>query len=264
MKPTFLTYEQPLLTLLFSGKTPAEVAGKVTRAIREGAEGFCLQTCQLEAQYRNREDYRKIFSAMENRPVYVTNYRHGVNETASDQTIAEGLVELAESGATLCDVMGDLFGPQPGELTVNPEAVQKQKQLIRRIHQAGAEVIMSSHVLVFTPAERVLEIALAQQERGAYGGAGFIVGVVQVFEIGAQVADAHDDVRLQNLRITNLLKKELKTPFLFLSGGECQLHRRIGPMLGCCMYLCSLDDEEEPKPVQPMLRKIKAIRDNWR
>lgn len=251
MKPTFLTYEQPLLTLLFSGKTPAEVAGKVTRAIREGAEGFCLQTCQLEAQYRNREDYRKIFSAMENRPVYVTNYRHGVNETASDQTIAEGLVELAESGATLCDVMGDLFDPQPGELTVNPEAVQKQKQLIRRIHQAGAEVIMSSHVLVFTPAERVLEIALAQQERGAD-----IVKIVT----GADTMEE----QLENLRITNLLKKELKTPFLFLSGGECQLHRRIGPMLGCCMYLCSLDDEEEPKPVQPMLRKIKAIRDNWR
>lgn len=251
MKPTFLTYEQPLLTLLFSGKTPAEVAGKVTRAIREGAEGFCLQTCQLEAQYRNREDYRKIFSAMENRPVYVTNYRHGVNESASDQTIAEGLVELAESGATLCDVMGDLFDPQPGELTVNPEAVQKQKQLIRRIHQAGAEVIMSSHVLVFTPAERVLEIALAQQERGAD-----IVKIVT----GADTMEE----QLENLRITNLLKKELKTPFLFLSGGECQLHRRIGPMLGCCMYLCSLDDEEEPKPVQPMLRKIKAIRDNWR
>ena len=251
MKPTFLTYEQPLLTLLFSGKTPAEVAGKVTRAIREGAEGFCLQTCQLEAQYRNREDYRKIFSAMENRPVYVTNYRHGVNETASDQTIAEGLVELAESGATLCDVMGDLFDPQPGELTVNPEAVQKQKQLIRRIHQAGAEEIMSSHVLVFTPAERVLEIALAQQERGAD-----IVKIVT----GADTMEE----QLENLRITNLLKKELKTPFLFLSGGECQLHRRIGPMLGCCMYLCSLDDEEEPKPVQPMLRKIKAIRDNWR
>lgn len=251
MKPTFLTYEQPLLTLLFSGKTPAEVAGKVTRAIREGAEGFCLQTCQLEAQYRNREDYRKIFSAMENRPVYVTNYRHGVNETASDQTIAEGLVELAESGATLCDVMGDLFDPQPGELTVNPEAVQKQKQLICRIHQAGAEVIMSSHVLVFTPAERVLEIALAQQERGAD-----IVKIVT----GADTMEE----QLENLRITNLLKKELKTPFLFLSGGECQLHRRIGPMLGCCMYLCSLDDEEEPKPVQPMLRKIKAIRDNWR
>ena len=70
--------------------------------------------------------------------------------------------------------------------------------------------------------------------------------------------------QLENLRITYLLKKELNAPFLFLSGGECQLHRRMGPMLGCCMYLCSLNDEEEPKPVQPMLRKIKAIRDNWR
>lgn len=251
MKPTFLNGEKPLLTLLFTGKNPEEIIEKVNLAIQDGVEGFCLQTCQMEEQYHNRENYRKIFAAMGNRPIYVTNYRHGVNETASDQTIGEGLVELAESGATLCDVMGDLFDPQPGEMTTNPEAIKKQMQLIGRLHKAGAEVIMSSHVLTFTPAERVLEIALAQQERGAD-----IVKIVT----GAETMEE----QLENLRITYLLKKELNTPFLFLSGGECQLHRRIGPMLGCCMYLCSLDDEEEPKPVQPMLRKIKAIRDNWR
>lgn len=169
MKPTFLNGEKPLLTLLFTGKNPEEIIEKVTLALQDGVEGFCLQTCQMEEQYHNRENYRKIFAAMGNRPIYVTNYRHGVNETASDQTIGEGLVELAESGATLCDVMGDLFDPQPGEMTTNPEAIKKQMQLIGRLREAGAEVIMSSHVLTFTPAERVLEIALGPAgTRGGY------------------------------------------------------------------------------------------------
>lgn len=250
MKPTFLNCEKPLLTLLFSGNDPDEIRETVNRGIQDGAEAFCLQTCQMDARYHNLEIYGEIFTAMGNRPVYVTNYRKGVNEGVSDQKIADGLLELAESGATLCDVMGDLFDPQPGEMTYRPEAVRKQKYLIEKLHETGAEVLISSHVLHFLPADEVLDIALSQQERGAD-----IVKIVT----GASSMDE----QLENLRITHLLKKDLKVPFLFLSGGQCELHRRIGPMLGCCMYLCSLDDTGEPVPVQPMLRKVKAIRDNW-
>ena len=110
---------------------------------------------------------------------------------------------------------------------------------------------MSSHVCRFISAEEVLDIALRQQSRGAD-----IVKIVT----GAETIEE----QLENLRITALLKKELKVPFLFLSGGQCNIHRRIGPELGCCMYLCSLDDSVDPKPIQPMLRKVKAIRDNFR
>ncbi|MDD6876463.1 MAG: type I 3-dehydroquinate dehydratase [Clostridiaceae bacterium] len=250
MKPTFLNAEKPLLTLIFSENDPEEAIGTVRRGLADGAEAFCIQTCRLAPQYRNPEDYRRIFDAMEGRPVYVTNYRHGANEGVSDEEIACGLRTLAGSGATLCDVMADLFDPQPGELTVSPAAVERQKGLIGELHAAGAEVLMSSHVLHFLPCEQVLEIALAQQERGAD-----IVKIVT----GAETMEE----QLENLRITHRLKQELKVPFLFLSGGMSGMHRRIGPMLGCCMYLCSLDDGVEPKPVQPMLRKIRQIRENW-
>lgn len=146
--------------------------------------------------------------------------------------------------------MGDLFDPQPGEMTINPAAVKKQEQLIDELHAAGAEVLMSCHVFRFTPAEEVLEIARNQQSRG--------VDIVKIVT-GADTMEQ----QLENLRITHLLKQELKVPFLFLSGGMCEIHRRIGPMLGCCMYLCSLDDSVEPKPFQPMLRKTRQIWDNW-
>ena len=135
-------------------------------------------------------------------------------------------------------------------MTWDNDAAEKQKKLIAELHAAGAEVLMSCHIYEFTPAEQVLAIAREQRRRGAD-----IVKLVT----GAQSMEQ----QLENLRITDLLRRELDAPFLFLSCGQCEIHRRVGPMLGCCMALCSLDDSVEPRPIQPMLRKMKQIRDNW-
>lgn len=68
--------------------------------------------------------------------------------------------------------------------------------------------------------------------------------------------------QLENLKIINLLKENLKIKFLFLAGGECRILRRIGGELGCCMYLCVHEHDEIATPVQPLLKPLKAIRDN--
>ena len=247
MKPSFVHYENPTLALLFSPESADNAIEIMNQGIEQGAEGFCIQTEALRVEDRNPETYKKIFAAAGQRPIYVTNYRHHSNENASDEEIAEGLLELARCGATTCDIMGDLFDRQPGEMTTDPGAVEKQKKLVEELHAAGAEVLMSSHVLKYTPAEQVLEIALHQQERG--------VDIVKIVT-GAETMEQ----QLENLRITDLLKKELKVPFLFLSGGECRLHRRVGPMLGCCMYLCSLNGSDA---IQPNLRHARAYRENY-
>lgn len=247
MKPSFVHYEKPTMALIFSPQSADDAMQKMRQGIADGAEGFCIQTETLPPEERNPETYRAIFAVAENRPIYVTNYRHHSNENASDEEIAEGLLELARCGATVCDVMGDMFDRQPGEMTRDPKAVEKQKKLIADLHEAGVEVLMSSHVLKFTPAEQVLEIARRQQERG--------VDIVKIVT-GAETMEQ----QLENLRITNLLKQELKVPFLFLSGGECGLHRRIGPMLGCCMYLCTPNGSTG---VQPNLKDIIAYRENY-
>ncbi len=249
MKPTFLTYEKPILTVMLQCETPEVAAGRIEKAIPLGAEAFGLQVESLKKEYQNPETYRELFAKMQGRPVYVTNYRGKTNAGMSDDQLAEGLLTLAESGATLCDVMGDYFCRHPEELTDDPEAIKKQMELIDKLHERGAEVLMSSHVLKYTPAERVLEIALEQQRRGAD-----IVKIVTKAENMEQ--------QLENLRITHLLKENLKVPFLFLSGGECRLHRRIGGNLGCCMYLCVYEHDEFSTPAQPLLADIKQIRDH--
>ena len=84
-----------------------------------------------------------------------------------DDELMNGLFLGLKCGATLVDVMGDTFCPAPEELTTNEEAIKKQMQFIDEIHKKGGEVLMSSHVYEFRPAERVLEMAVEQQRRGA-------------------------------------------------------------------------------------------------
>lgn len=249
MKKSFLTYEKPLLTVMVQADNPARVEELIDKSLPEGAEAFGMQFCRMRPEYRNRETYETLFSYTQGRPVYVTNYRQGCNEGKTDAQLAEELVELADCGATLCDVIGDIFDKQPDELAVDNEAVKRQMELIDKLHQKGAEVLISSHVCTFTPAERVLEMALAHQERGAD-----ICKIVT----GADTMEQ----QLENLKIANMLKERLEIPFLFLSAGECRILRRIGGFLGCCMYLCVHEYDDLATPDQPLLKPLKAIRDN--
>lgn len=77
------------------------------------------------------------------------------------------LLAAAEAGASIIDVMGDLYDPSPMELTRNPAAVDKQKRLIDRIHGKGADVVISSHMQCPRTAEQVLEHLSEAAKRGA-------------------------------------------------------------------------------------------------
>jgi len=248
MKPTFLTYEQPLLTAMVQGATPERIIELMDKSFAIGAEAFGMQFCQLAPEYRNEQTYRTLFAATHGLPVYVTNYRTKRNEGKSDEVLAHEMIELARCGATLCDVIGDLFDPQPDEFTSDPVAAQKQAEVINAIHEAGAEVLMSSHTHVHTPAERVLEIALGQQARGA-----------DICKIVIK-ADTQEE-EMESMRLITLLKKELKIPFLFLcAGNSCHLLRRVGSNLGNCMSLCVYEYDELATKAQPLLSDLCALR----
>jgi len=248
-KATFLKYDKPILTSMVQADNPERIKELVTLSLADGAEALGMQMCKLNEEYRRPEVYRSLFEFAAPKPVYVTNYRkHNSNAGKSDDILAMELVELAECGATLCDVMGDYFDPCEGELTMNAEAVKKQMKLIDELHGKGAEVLVSSHVRKFIPAERVLEIAKEHERRGAD---------ISKIVVGAETMAE----QIENLRIIDLLKKELKIPFLFLSGGECSIMRRIGGAIGCCMYLCVYEYDELATKSQPLLSDIRVMRE---
>ena len=249
MKKSFLNREKPTLTCMVQAYTAERIKELVRMGEAQGAEAYGMQLCKLSAEERNKETYKELFATAGDAPVYVTNYRGQKNEGKSDDVLAEELLELAECGATLCDVMGDYFDKCEGELTMNEEAVKKQMELIDKLHAAGAEVLMSSHVCKYTPAERVLEIAMEHKRRGA--------------DI-CKIVTAADTVEeeIENLRIANMLNKELGIPFLYLAGGSHHtILRRLGGKIGACMSLCVVEHDECATKAQPLLSHMKKIRD---
>ena len=248
MKQSFFDNDKALLTVMVQADNPDRIKELIDKSVPEGAEAFGMQFEKLKSEYRTKEIYSDLFSYAKDNPVYVTNYRWGSNQGKSDDELAEELLEIADCGADLCDIMGDYFDRQPDEVAVNKTAIEKQEELIKKLHDKGAKVLMSSHVLKFTPAERVLEIALEHQKRGAD-----ICKIVT----GADTMEQ----QLENLKIINMLKENLKIPFLFLCGGECGILRRIGGEIGCCMYLCVHEYDALATPQQPLLKNVKIIRD---
>lgn len=242
----FLTSDKPALTVMLQCRTPEVAIGRIRNALHLGADAFGLQVESLLPEYQTPEVYSKLFKEMRGKPAYVTNYRSNSNKGKSDEVLAEGLLTLAECGAALCDVQGDLFSNHPIQMTEDEAAIEKQMELIEKLHAKGAEVLMSAHTNCYLPGEKVLELALEQKRRGA--------DIIKI------VTDAKDmQAQMENLKTVDLLKRELDAPFLFLSGGECSILRRLGIKLGCCMALCVYEHDALSTPGQPLLSVMKQV-----
>ncbi len=250
-KKTFLGHKKPLLVCMIQAATPEDAVAMIRTGETDGADAYGFQMESLKNEYQNEETIRAIFAEMNGKPIYVTNYASGTNKGKSYEELIEGLKMLVRCGATLVDIMGDYFAPDPIQLTGNGNAIRKQIALIDEFHAMGAEVLMSSHVLKFTSAEEVLRIAKAQRNRGA-----------DIAKIVVSANSASEE--MENLRIVSLLKEELGIPFLFLCNGTHHKYlRQFGPMLGCCVSLVVPYYHERCTRTQPELKKMRVMVDNF-
>ena len=252
-RPSFIRQQKPIICAMVKGNTPDEYIKKIKSSIACGAEAIGAQLCRLKREYRSHAELRRIFDACEGLPIYVTSYRLNESEGLTDEECAELLLAALDAGATMPDVMGDMFGRSPQyELAEAPEAIARQKELIAEIHRRGGEVLMSSHTYKSTTLEENLMIARAQAERGAD-----IVKIVNRAENVDEIPKYAEAIR-RILKLPEMQEKKL----LFLVSGSGQLIRYIGANLGVCMYLCV--DEHGPMDTaeQPTIAQIRAIRDN--
>ena len=247
MKNAFLRHEHASLISMVQGDTVERVAELMNLSFGAGAEGFGLQMETLRPEEKTKENLTRLFSLYD-LPTYVTNYRHRNNAGKSDEDIAEEIVGLTMCGATLVDVMGDLYCPTEGELTMDECAIEKQKKLIERIHKAGGQVLMSSHTKRVMTAEEVLFYAMEQQSRGA--------DIAKIVSLATTETE-----QVEALRAILLLKEKLSIPFLYLVGGECKILRRIGGKLGNCMHLCVYEYDTYATPVQPLISDLLAVKE---
>jgi len=244
----FFKNRKPLITAMISESTPKDILSIIGKGIADGAEAFGLQIEFIEPIYRTQTVFKEIFSAMEGRPAYITNYRRNNRApNMTDDELTEEMLTAVSCGAKLFDVRGDLFCISPDEITENDDAVEKQKQLIDSLHAMGTEVLMSSHVFRYITPEKALRIAEAQQFRGA--------------DIAKIVAEAGNQSELfSNFETTLLLKRKLHIDSLFLCNGiSASLHRRFAPLLGAGMVLCVINDAIKQGVHQPSVHMINQI-----
>ncbi len=251
MRKRFPLERAPLFTAIFCDGSAAALAQQAKAAWFAGADGVCVELRNLPRDERSPEKLRSIMDASP-LPTMCCLYRSDIIDGADDAARTKTLLAALDAGAACIDVMGDLYDPSPREWSRKPAAIAKQKRLIAKIHEAGAQAIISSHPLCYLPPEEVLAQLKDFEKRGAD-----IVKLVQK-------ADAEEEF-LGALRATFLCRRELKTPFVHLvSGAFGDLHRFLAPRLGVALTFATLDKRGAFPMPQPPLANMKGVFENLR
>lgn len=243
----FLVKGRPTLTVMVQARTADRARALIRQGLAGGADAFGLQLEAMEPEERTPALLRSLLAEADGKPFYITNYRYGKNTGCTEEELAQGLLTAAECGGALLDMPGDLFCPTPGEMTTDAAAIDQQRSLIAALHARGTQVLMSSHIVQYTPLPQVLSAAQEQLARGAD-----IAKIVTAADTPEQLTEA--------FAITAALRQQLPRPYLFLCGGaQCALHRRIAPLIAEGMYLCVAERDELATPVQPLLCEARQV-----
>lgn len=236
--------------MLHNIRHPEDCVAIMHNAFYDGADAFYIHLDCLDPSHYNPGDFKSIFNYAAGKPVINLNYRSAKRPDYSDEDLIALQLMAVEAGASMCDIMGDTYEPSFRQLALKPEIVDKQKRLIEKIHTMGGEVLMSSHTGDFMTAEETVEHARAMESRGA--------DMVKIVVKG----QSEEDV-FEAFRITALLKKELKVPFLHICAGQHgKTHRAVAPLFGSSLVLCVQSYVPGSSREQVLLRAAKAVYDN--
>lgn len=245
MEKSIFDGKKPPIFAMIVSDTIAGMKERIAPAISDGADVIGFQMEKLPLSERTCEKLKDLFAACGNLPIYITSYRGESNADLSEEERVEYMLKCLRCGATLGDVMGDLYHPEPTGMTFDATAAQRQKELVRKIHAMGKETLISTHTGTFLTSEELLRYARAQEERGTD-----IVKLVNYAETEAEL--------VANMQTAGLFARELKKPYILLANGkECRPLRLSGVKKGVCAYLCRTVPEGE----QPLVSTAKYWRD---
>jgi len=206
MRPSFLTLKKPIVCSMIECTTLEAALAGIRNDEQNGADGFGVNAALLPTEVLEGPDLKKLIHST-GLPMMLYSYRNHNLADRTDEYRGQLQLRFAENGAACCDVMGDLFCPSEREFTMDPTAVEKQRQLIRDIHSVGAEVIISSHMPVSRTAEQVLEQMSLMRDRGAD-----IAKMVTTINTQEEFTEA--------VRAMTLLNEKLGIPYIYLCNGK--------------------------------------------
>lgn len=241
-------------------KTPQEALFDIEDSVRLGADGFLLHVELLEEKYRKIEAISKIIASTK-KPVMVLDYQRGEG--------AEGLpfifFESIKAGAAAVDIPMYLFDDDPSkslenrsesfvsalpaEVSMDKRAIERQMELIGKIHEAGGEVLISAHVGKMLSCMQALDLTKEMRTRGA-----------DIAKIIVRAESADDVAEIYKTCCT--LKKELGIPFLYQTCGIYgKLVRPTAWMFGSRYVLCHNRYSEISNREKPLITDVLRIKE---
>lgn len=250
-RSTFRDLKAPFVASLVQERSIDATIANILNSERDGAEGFMVDLSYLEESQRSVEAYASIMHSTK-RPIMPLVYRRGAmsSDRMTEDKRAQEILKTVDAGAVSVDIIGNLFEPSASrELACCEDAVEKQKNLISQIHNRGCEVLISSHVDEVLEAVEVFEHLKCQVDRGAD-----IAKIITRCET--------DEDFLENIRTIQLLKREMKVPFIFLCNGAFgRLQRFIAPVLGSMLSFGVQRFSELSNGFQPQVGAAKIVLD---
>ncbi len=271
MAQLFTALPKPFIVGVINEKTPETAIAAMRNAGYDGADAYNIHISRLEARYLNNNDLSRTIRSTA-RPVCVLNYRNEQDPKTGPHTedeLADQLLMAVEAGAVAVDMPADTFDPvpvpsssesdlsgrafthlDPKGITFSKAAVEKQMELIGKVHAMGAEVLISVHTNVSMDTGQAVSFAEEIQKRNPD-----MIKIVNTCNSYDQLAEAFKTVIE--------LKKRLTAPFLYICQGEYgKLTRSVGPMLGSMLIYCVHEYKSGTLIHQPLIRAMRTVLDN--
>lgn len=203
-------------------------------------------------------------------PIFGLNYTVTNNEDEENERV-NLLLRTVEAGAAGIDIQGytydyksrDKFNEnfldanysfvkkKPKEVVVCDAVIQKQCELIERVHSVGGEILLSNHIATFMECDELIDLCLFLEKRNP-DTIKLVTMCDTEYELG------------ETVKAMLMMKKEIKVPVTLICNGKYRaISRILNALLGGYMVFCG--DTYIPKFAnlgQPDITAIGAIIEN--
>ncbi len=269
MRKSFMCNTAPVLT----GAVQEENAELAIRAIKNfvlrGAKGIDLHLTQFDEESLKPETLKRIISESP-LPIFGLNYSLTNNAEEENERIGL-LLRTIEAGAAGIDIQGytydfssrDKFNEnfsnisysfvksKPKEVVVDNCVIEKQCELIERVHHMGGEILLSNHVGVFLDSQAIIDLCVFLEKRNPD-----TIKLVTMCGTEYELAET--------VKAMIMIRKEIKTPVTLICNGKYRaISRILNALLGGYMVFCV--DTYTPKYAymgQPDITAISEIIEN--
>ena len=271
-RKSFAHNSSPMLIGVVRERTIRDAIAAIRNCEYHGATGIDLHLSCLDEEARSLEGLKRIVSACR-LPILALNYNQTydyVSFETDEESRIDLLLRFVEAGGAAIDMQGYTYDlpsktkfrsefshlgysfirDNPMEIVVDPKVIEKQMELIDRVHHAGAEVLISTHPWVPMNCEQVVDLALFLEKRNP--------DVIKI------VTPCYNEEQLAECFKTMMtLKKEVKTQIHYhCCGAAGSLSRIINPILGGYLIFCSDGYTASSNFEQLDLQTAKNILDN--